>query len=129
MSSIFDFHKGLKRIQINIIGMRTCLSSFNDFFKDLACLPHDTVKNVEETKPPSLDEVKGPNNTLVEKDEENEENEEDEVDNLDSVYDDTMLNSNDSRSYSLEVCIILAPLVIGVFYSYMMVYLIQPPKN
>jgi hypothetical protein len=106
--------------------MRTCLSSFSDFFKDLACVPHDTVKNVEETKPPSLDELKEPTNTLVEEDDNTENTE---VDNLDSVYDDTMLNSNDSRSYSLEVCIILAPLVIGVFYSYMMVYLIQPPKN
>ncbi|NDB85914.1 MAG: hypothetical protein EB127_24925 [Alphaproteobacteria bacterium] len=106
--------------------MRTCLSSFSDFFKDLACVPHDTVKNVEETKPPSLDEVKEPTNTLVE----NAENTENtEVDNLDSVYDDTMLNSNDKRSSYLEIGIILVPLVLGAFYSYMMVHLIQPPKN
>ena len=109
--------------------MRTCLSSFSDFFKDLTCLPHDTVKNVEETAPLSVNEVKEPQNTLVEKVENVEKDKKDDVVNLDSVYDDTILNSNDSRSYSLEACIVLAPLVIGAFYSYMMVYLIQPPNN
>jgi hypothetical protein len=105
--------------------MRTCLSSFSDFFKDLTCIPHDTVKNVEETKPLSLNEVKDnpskeePVNTIVDKDENAE------VDDLESVYDDTIVNSKDSRSTSVEVCIVLAPLVLGAFYSYMMVHLIQ----
>jgi hypothetical protein len=102
--------------------MSTCFSSFSDFFKDLTCVPHDTVKNVEETTPP-LNE--GPANMIVNKDE-NVENAEDlDVDDLDSVYDDTIVNSKNSRSTLLEACIVLTPLVLGAFYSYMMVHLIQ----
>ena len=107
--------------------MRTCLSSFSDFFKDLACVPHDTVKNVEETTPPGLTE--GPANMIVNKDE-NVENAEDlDVDDLESVYDDTIVNSKDSRSTLLEACIVLTPLVLGAFYSYMMIHLIQTHVN
>lgn len=115
----FRFCKGLKRGEIHLIEMRTCLSSFSDFFKDLACVPHDIVKNVEETTAAAvLTEVKNDptkeesENTLVEK------TAEDEVGDVDSVYDDTP--SNDNRTTVLEACIIIAPLVIGVFYSYLM---------
>ena len=100
--------------------MRTCLSSFSDFFKDLACVPHDTIKNVEETKPPAcLNEVKNdppkeePKNTL---------DENDEVEEVDSVYDDTP--TDDDRTSALEACLILAPLILGVVYSYMMTSII-----
>jgi hypothetical protein len=62
---------------------------------------------------------------IVNKDE-NVENAEDlDVDDLDSVYDDTIVNSKNNRSTLLEVCIVLTPLVLGAFYSYMMVHLIQ----
>jgi len=103
--------------------MSTCFSSFSDFFKDLTCAPHDTVKNVEETTPPSLNEE--PANMIVNKDENVDKDENAEVDYLESVYDDTIVNSKDSRSTLLEACIILTPLVLGAFYSYMMVHLIQ----
>jgi hypothetical protein len=123
-SSEFNFgilvFKGLKTGRIYIIEMRTCLSSFSDFFKDLACVPHDTIKNVEETKPPAcLNEVKNdppkeePKNTL---------DENDEVEEVDSVYDDTP--TDDDRTSALEACLILAPLILGVVYSYMMTSII-----
>jgi len=102
--------------------MSTCFSTFSAFFKDLACVPHDTVKNGEETTPPLNEE---PANMIVNKDE-NVENAEDlDVDDLESVYDDTIVNSKNSRSTLLEACIVLTPLVLGAFYSYMMVHLIQ----
>jgi hypothetical protein len=109
--------------------MRTCLSSFSDFFKDLACVPHDTVKNVEETTATTaagLNEVKkedskdysNPENTLVEKDTEG-------VEDVDSVYDEEHPPTHKyRRSTPLEACIILAPLIIGMLYSYMMTNLI-----
>ena len=99
--------------------MRTCLSSFSDFFKDLACVPHDTVKNVEETKAPGLTEVKedkevkddsNPENTLVEEDTE--------VEDVDSVYEEK--SSIPRRATALEACLVLAPLILGVMYSYIM---------
>jgi len=106
--------------------MRTCLSSFSDFFKDLACVPHDTVKNVEETKPPAcINEVKNdppkeePKNTLDENDE-NDEN--DEVEEVDSVYDDTPTDA--PRTTALEACLILTPLILGIVYSYAMTSII-----
>jgi hypothetical protein len=101
--------------------MRTCLSSFSDFFKDLACVPHDTVKNVEETKPAVLTEVKedpkgnsDPENTLVE----------DEVHDVDSVYEEKTSSYKYRRTTALEACIILAPLILGAVYSYIMTNLI-----
>ena len=113
----FRFCKGLKRGEIHLIEMRTCLSSFSDFFKDLACVPHDTVKNVEQTTAAAvLTEVKNdpakeqPENTLVKKDAEGE------VEDVDSVYDDTP--SNDNRTTALEAFLILAPLILGIVYSY-----------
>ena len=100
--------------------MRTCLSSFNDFFKDLACLPHDTVKNVEETVAPALKEVKeesksesDPENTLVE---------EDEVHDVDSVYEERPTTYR--RATALEACLMITPLILGIFYSYVMTSLI-----
>jgi hypothetical protein len=105
--------------------MRTCLSSFSDFFKDLACVPHDTVKNVEETKPADLTEVKEdskseskPENTLVEKVAEGE------VHDVDTVYEETPSTYRHSRTTALEACIILAPLILGALYSYVMTTLI-----
>jgi len=114
--------KGLKRGELNTIEMRTCLSSFSDFFKDLACVPHDTIKNVEETTPPSgLIEVKKedpPTNTLVEKADATE------VENVDSVYEEKFECKKHRRATSLEACIILTPLILGLFYSYVMSTLI-----
>ena len=123
-SSEFNFgilvFKGLKTGRIYTTVMRTCLSSFSDFFKDLACVPHDTVKNVEETKPPAgLNEVKNdppneePQNTLVEKSE---------VEEVDLVYDNTP--TDDTRTSALEACLILAPLILGIVYSYTMTSII-----
>jgi hypothetical protein len=113
--------KGLKTGRIYTIVMRTCLSSFSDFFKDLACVPHDTVKNVEETKPPAgLNEVKNdppneePQPALAEKS--------DVVEEVDLVYDDTP--TDDPRTTALEACLILAPLILGVVYSYAMTSII-----
>jgi hypothetical protein len=101
--------------------MRTCLSSFSDFFKDLACVPHDTVKNVEETTPPGLTEVKdsNPENSLAEKDDQDQQ---DEVEDVDSVYQET--SSIPRRATVLEACLILAPLILGAMYSYMMTSMI-----
>jgi hypothetical protein len=118
--------KGLKRGELNTIEMRTCLSSFSDFFKDLACVPHDSVKNVEETTAPSADtaalnEVKkedSPTNTLVEN------GAVDEVEDIDSVYEDKSTGYKHRKSTTLETCIILAPLILGLFYSYVMTSLI-----
>ena len=128
VSSILVFSKGLKRRELHITEMRTCLSSFSDFFKDLACVPHDTVKNVEETTTTAagLNEVKkedskdysNPQNTLVEKDTED-------VEDVDSVYDEEHPPTHKyRRSTTLEACLILAPLFLGVFYSYVMTSLI-----
>ena len=112
--------KGLKTGRIYTIEMRTCLSSFSDFFKDLACVPHDTVKNVEETKPPAcLNEVK---NDPPKEELQNTLDENDEVEEVDSVYDDTP--TDDDRTSALEACLILAPLILGVVYSYMMTSII-----
>ena len=103
--------------------MRTCLSSFSDFFKDLACVPHDTLKNVEGTVSPVLNEVKedskgdsNPENALVENDEE------DKVEDVDSVYEEKPATYR--RTTALEACIILAPLILGFFYSYLITNLI-----
>lgn len=106
--------------------MRTCLSSFSDFFKDLTCVPHDTVKNVEETKPMAvMTEVKNadppkeePQNSLVEN--------EVEVENLevDSVYEKKVCKSKYPRATALESCLIITPLIIAVFYSYVLPTLI-----
>ena len=105
--------------------MKTCLSSFSDFFKDLACVPHDVVKNVEDTKA-DLNEVKksasepGPENTTVEN--ELDLDHDDGVDDVDSIYEE---NPNMGRmSTPLEASLILAPIIIGVVYSYVMLYLI-----
>jgi hypothetical protein len=99
--------------------MRTCLSSFSDFFKDLACVPHDTLKNVEETVAPGLNEVKEisksesePENTLVE----------DEVNDVDSVYEENP--STYRKATVLEACLMITPLILGLFYSYVMTSLI-----
>ena len=100
--------------------MRTCLSSFSDFFKDLACVPNDTVKNVEETVPPALNEVK--EETKSESDPENTLVEEDEVHDVDSVYEDTPTTYN--RATALEACLMITPLILGIFYSYVMTSLI-----
>jgi hypothetical protein len=123
-SSEFNFgilvFKGLKTGRIYTIEMRTCLSSFSDFFKDLACVPHDTVKNVEETKPPAcLNEVK---NDPPKEELQNTLDENDEVEEVYSVYDDTP--TDDDRTSALEACLILAPLILVVVYSYMMTSII-----
>lgn len=119
----FRFCKGLKRGEIHLIEMRTCLSSFSDFFKDLACVPHDIVKNVEETTAAAvLTEVKNdstkeePENTLVEK------TAEDEVGDVDSLYEDKP--NDDNRATVLEAFLILAPLILGIVYSYTMTSII-----
>jgi hypothetical protein len=74
------------------------------------------VKNVEETVPPALKEVKeesNPENTLVEKDE---------VDDVDSVYEDTPTTYR--RATALEACLMITPLILGIFYSYVVTSLI-----
>jgi len=110
--------------------MRTCLSSFSDFFKDLTCVPHDTVKNVEETKP-IMNEVKedAPTENLSKEAPPNEELKNSLVDQVDpdalvndlvvdSVYEKKVCKYKHSRATALEACIIITPLIIGVLYSY-----------
>jgi hypothetical protein len=98
--------------------MRTCLSSFSDFFKGLACVPHDIPKNIEPASQPVLlieakkEDPLEPVNALIEAPSEGA---------LEEVYDEKC--KKHSRASSLEACIILAPLIIGVFYSYMLSHL------
>lgn len=101
-------------------------SKFSSFFRTLACIPADVPKNVEEVKP-ILNEVVSINNKSgpPENDLDDEEDEEDE-DTLDT----DQLNDQDEGGHfldgkagRLEACIMITPLILGVFYSYMMIHL------
>ena len=100
-------------------------SKFSSFFRTLACIPADVEKIVEEVKPilnevVSINNKSGPpENDLVDADEDDE-------DTLDT----DQLNDQDENAHfldgkagRLEACIMITPLILGVFYSYMMIHL------
>jgi hypothetical protein len=98
-------------------------SKFGSFFRTLACIPADIPKNVEEVKP-SLNEVVRINNKSGPP-----ENDLDDEEDEDAV-DTDQLNDQDEGGHFLdgkggvvEACLMVTPLILGVFYSYLMIHL------
>jgi hypothetical protein len=107
-------------------------SKFSNFFRALACIPADLEKNVEEAKASVGDSVTlnnksgSPENILREAnaDADTDDEDEDEEDALDTDE----LNHEDAhfldgKGGRLEACLMVTPLILGVFYSYLMIHL------